>query len=118
MFQVAGQQPQHIQALQKANAVRLARAEVKRLVAEGKHTVEQVISPFYENAWAVGTMPVGDLIMAQHRWGRTRTRRFLASLPISEMKTIGALTNRQRGAIRSRLDGSFADLGDPFERTA
>ena len=37
--------------------------------------------------------------MSQHRWGRTRCRRFLAAIPMSETKTIGTMTERQRRAL-------------------
>ena len=37
--------PQHLQALARANKVRLARAELKRQVAEGELSVADVIQP-------------------------------------------------------------------------
>ncbi len=94
--------PQHMRALAQANRVRLARAELKRQVAEGEVTVgEVVLSPPPE---AVG-MAIGDLLMSQHRWGETRCRRFLAAIQMSEAKTIGTMTDRQRHALAERLGG-------------
>ena len=43
-------------------------------------------------------MAVADLLMSQRRWGQTRCRKFLAQIPMSEKKTIGSMTERQRHA--------------------
>ena len=94
--------PQHLQALQQANRVRLARAELKRMVAEGERTAAEVV---LECPWEAESMTIGDLLMSQHRWGRTRCRRFLAAIPMVETKTIGSMTERQRRALAARLDG-------------
>ncbi len=94
--------PQHLQALQQANRVRLARAELKRLVAEGGRSAAEVV---LECPWEAESMTIGDLLLSQHRWGRTRCRRFLAAIQIVETKTIGSMTDRQRGALAARLCG-------------
>ena len=109
---------QHLQALQQANRVRLARAELKRLVAEGERSVADVV---LECPWEADSMPIGDLLMSQHRWGRTRCRRFLAAIGMVETKTIGSMTDRQRRALAARLTGDhdhasldgFASSGAP-----
>ncbi len=93
---------QHMRALAQANRVRLARAELKRQVAEGEASVADVV---LSCPWEAESMTIGDLLMSQHRWGRTRCRRFLASIPMSETKTIGSMTDRQRRAIAARLNG-------------
>lgn len=92
--------PQHLKALARANEVRLARAELKRRVSDGEISAAQVI---LESPWEVETMTVADLLMSQRRWGHTRCRRFLQSVPMSENKTIGTMTDRQRGALASML---------------
>ena len=94
--------PQHLQALQQANRVRLARAELKRMVAEGERSAAEVV---LECPWEAESMTIGDLLMSQHRWGRTRCRRFLAAIPMVETKTIGSMTDRQRRALAARLVG-------------
>jgi hypothetical protein len=50
-------------------------------------------------------MTISDLLMSQHRWGRTRCRRFLASIPMSETKTVGSMTARQRRELAGLLGG-------------
>jgi hypothetical protein len=95
--------PQHLRALQRANQVRLARAELKRRVAEGELTVAEVV---LRSPWEAESMAVADLLMSQRRWGQTRCRRLLAQVPLSETKTIGSLTDRQRGAVATLLERS------------
>jgi hypothetical protein len=100
---------QHMRALAQANRVRLARAELKRQVAEGETSVGDVV---LDCPWEAESMTISDLLMSQHRWGRTRCRRFLASIPMSETKTIGSMTDRQRRELARLL------AGDPVQPVA
>jgi hypothetical protein len=93
---------QHMRALAQANRVRLARAELKRQVAEGDTPVADVV---LSCPWEAESMTISDLLMSQHRWGRTRCRRFLASIPMLETKTIGTMTDRQRRELARMLSG-------------
>jgi hypothetical protein len=95
--------PQHMRALARANQVRLARAELKRRVAMEKLSACQVI---LECPWEAHSMAVADLLTSQHRWGQTRCRRFLAQIPMSEKKTLGSMTDRQRHALAAMLDAA------------
>jgi hypothetical protein len=95
-----------MRALAQANRVRLARAELKRQVAEGETTVAEIV---LECPWESESMAIADLLLSQHRWGRTRCRRFLASIPMSETKTVGSMTERQRRALSARLRGDTAE---------
>ena len=81
---------------------RLARAELKRQVADGATTVADVVS---DCPWEAESMTIADLLMSQHRWGRSRCRRFLLSIPMTETKTIGSMTERQRKELAARLGG-------------
>src|ERR1039457_1208988 len=94
----AGQQ--HMRALERANQVRLARAELKRRVAIGETEVAAVI---LDCPWEANSMAVADLLMSQRRWGQTRCRKFLAQLPMSEKKTVGSMTDRQRHTLAMML---------------
>jgi hypothetical protein len=107
--------PQHLQALQRANAVRLARAELKRRVALGEISAADVI---LDTPWEAESMTVGDLLTSQHRWGHTRCRRLLYRLRISENKPIGTLTDRQRRELAGLLDraASVREQGSERER--
>lgn len=92
--------PQCMRALERANEVRIARAELKRRVAEGELRPAEVILTC---PWEAQSMAVADLLMSQRQWGRTRTRRFLAEVPMSEAKTIGSMTERQRLRLADQL---------------
>jgi hypothetical protein len=95
--------PQHLRALARANEVRLARADLKRRVADGDVCAAEVI---LDAPWETETMLVADLLMSQHRWGHTRCRKFLQCIPMSENKTIGSMTERQRRALAAMLSAT------------
>ena len=92
--------PQHMRALQRANKVRLARAELKRRISTGEISASEVILTC---PWEADSMNVADLLMSQRRWGHTRCRNFLAGVPMSETKTVGSMTQRQRHALSEML---------------
>lgn len=93
--------PQHMRALERANQVRLARAELKRRVADGEIDVAEVILAC---PWEARSMAISDLLMSQRRWGQTRCRKFLAQIPLSENKTVGSLTERQSRRLAELLE--------------
>ena len=92
--------PQHMRALARANEVRLARAELKRCVSDGELSAAHVI---LDCPMEAESMPIADLLGSQRRWGSTRCRKFLAAVPMSETKTIGSMTDRQRRELATRL---------------
>ena len=97
--------PQRLQALERANEIRLARAELKRRIAYGAVSAAEVIlePPSEANSWAIG-----DLLLSQRRWGQTRSRKFLMRNQINETKPVGALTDRQRRILADQLSSSAA----------
>ena len=95
------QVPQHMEALAAANRVRLARAQLKREVGAGEVDTAEIVR---ECPWQAETMTVGELLRSQRRWGRTRSRKFLASLTLSENRELGRLTMRQRQMLASELE--------------
>jgi len=101
--------PQHLRALEQANRVRLARAELKRRVSLQQASVVDVI---VECPWEAESMEISDLLMSQRRWGRARCRRLLVALGIPENKQIGTFTERQRGAL---VAGLAAREASPIE---
>jgi hypothetical protein len=92
--------PQHLRALQRANQIRLARAEIKRRVAFGELNVIDVLLSGVEE---IETMEIAELLTSQRRWGHTRARRFLAAIPMTESKAIGSMTERQLATLASML---------------
>jgi hypothetical protein len=95
------QDPQRLRALERANKVRLARAELKRRIAVGEVPAASII---LDAPWEAESWSVGDLLMSQRRWGSTRCQKFLKGLDIAETKQIGTLTERQRNVLATRLD--------------
>ena len=95
-------EPQRLRALEHANAIRLARAELKRRIAEGEVSAADVIleCPDAARRWTVS-----ELLLSQRRWGGTRCRKFLERNGVSEIKLIGALTERQRHLLAEQLSG-------------
>jgi hypothetical protein len=98
--------PQHLRALEQANRVRLARAELKRMVALQQTSVVEVI---LDCPWQAESMSISDLLMSQRRWGRARCRRLLVSLGIPENKQIGTFTERQRSALVTGLSARYSE---------
>ncbi len=105
-------EPQRLRALGRANEVRLARAELKRRIADGEVSAAQVIlaCPNAARSWSVG-----DLLMSQRRWGTTKCRKFLERNQISELKRVGQLTDRQRRLLAGQLEScmGFGEHLDP-----
>src|SRR3954469_20233964 len=97
--------PQHLQALRRANAVRLARADLKRRVADGDVSAAEVI---LRSPWEAEAMTGSDLLPSQRRWGSTRCRKLLQYLSIPENKRIGSMTDRQRRVLAALLNESEA----------
>lgn len=102
--------PQRLRALERANAIRLARAQLKRKIARGSVSAAEVIldPPLEAESWAIG-----ELLMSQQRWGATRCRKFLVRNQISETKTLISLTKRQRRLLAVQLGWCE---GSPHER--
>ena len=108
----AGQEEQHLRALEYANRVRLARARMKRRIAAGELSVTEVV---LNCPWQAHSMSISDLLMSQKRWGRTRCRRLLVSLGVPENKQVGTLTERQRLALAAVLAAKNAPAVETTE---
>jgi hypothetical protein len=104
----AGQEQQHLQALEYANRVRLARARMKRRIGAGELSAAEVV---LSCPWQAHSMSISDLLMSQKRWGRARCRRLLVSLGVPENKQVGTLTERQRLALAAVLTAKNAPAG-------
>jgi len=91
---------QRTEALARANRARIARAEVKRRIADGAVSAAEVIL-FHPRE--IESMPVGDVLTSQRHWGGVRCRRLLLATGLEESKPIGSMTERQRRALAARL---------------
>ena len=87
---------QRLDALDRANRIRVQRAQLKRALKSGDATFDQVLvdPPDY-----VLTAKVYDMLLSVPRLGRVRAGRLLTQCRISQAKTIGGLSERQRGEL-------------------
>jgi hypothetical protein len=92
---------QRMDALQRANEIRTRRAQLKRDLKAGRHSIHQLLldPPDY-----VETAKVFDMLLAVPKLGRVRATRFLNQCRISQSKTVGGLTERQRSELLALLD--------------
>ena len=58
-----------MRALERANLVRLARAELKRAIARGETDASEVVR---DCPWETESMTIAELLTSQRRWGQTR----------------------------------------------
>lgn len=89
-----------MRALEQANRIRLARADLKRRIARGDVAVADVL---LDPADEIGGMEISELLTSQKRWGATRCSKFMDLVGLSESKTIRSLTERQRSAVAAVL---------------
>lgn len=95
-----------MQALARANRVRLARAALKRSIARGETEISEVVQTC---SWETESMTLAELLTSQRRWGRTRARKFLLGVALSENKRLGTLTPRQRRLLSTELGAKSRD---------
>ena len=84
---------QRMEALQRANDVRVRRAQLKRDLKAGQESIEAILLDPPE--W-VSTAKVFDMLMAVPKFGRVKAARLLNQCRISQSKTVGGLSERQR----------------------
>jgi hypothetical protein len=94
-----------MQALARANQVRLARARLKRDVAAGRRSATDVVR---ECPWEADSMTIAELLSSQRRWGKARSRKLILSTGLTETKRLGTLTERQRRLLARALDEKYA----------
>ena len=87
---------QRMEALARANDIRVRRAQLKKDLKRGKVQIEEILDdpPEY-----VGTAKVFDMLMAVPKFGRVKAARFLNQCRISQSKTVGGLSDRQRAEL-------------------
>jgi len=98
-------------ALSRANYVRIGRAEIKREITQGMCSVLDVIECQPD---VCDSMSIRELLCLQHRWGLTRVRKFLNEcryltppLALNENRQIGKLTKRERRVLLVRLEERY-----------
>ena len=87
---------QRMDALKRANDIRVRRAKLKKDLKDGRVQIESILNepPDY-----VETAKVIDILMAVPKFGRVKAARFLNTCRISQSKTVGGLSDRQRAEL-------------------
>ena len=85
-----------MEALQRANDIRSRRAQLKRDLKAGRHSIQQLL---LEPPEYVETAKVFDLLLAVPKYGRVKVNKILSQCRISPSKTIGGLSQRQRAEL-------------------
>ena len=91
---------QRMEALRRANEIRVKRAKLKKDLKGGTVQIETILRnpPEY-----VETAKVFDILMAVPKFGRVKAARFLNQCRISQSKTVGGLSDRQRAELVALL---------------
>jgi len=91
---------QRLSALQRANEIRLGRSQLKKELAAGRRRIEDLLSEPPELAQSA---KIYDLLLAVPKLGQVRVSKLLRHCRISEAKTLGGLSDRQRAELIAAL---------------
>jgi hypothetical protein len=97
---------QRMEALERANRIRSARAAWKDDV---KRHPELRTAPFADPSFA--TMKAETYLMAMPKVGRTKARKILHQARVSPSRTLGGMTERQRVELLSMLPAPRRTIG-------
>ncbi len=87
-------------ALERANHVRVVRAGLKQKLRDGEVNASETILRCSHDT---DTMTVTELLSSQRGWGPIHAASCLRSVLLSERKTLGSLTERQRVMLAAVL---------------
>lgn len=102
MTTLAPTREQAMAALEKANRIRAVRAQVKRDLKAGDIQAWPLIA---DPGDELLNMRVYDVLLAIPRFGVVKAQRLLARHRISQRKTLGGITERQRAELVAALKG-------------
>ena len=91
---------QRLEALRKANEIRIGRAQLKTDLASGRVRITDILASPPECA---KTQKVHDLLLALPKYGPARVTRLLADCRIRPLKTVAGLSERQRADLIRRF---------------
>ncbi|MFN0154210.1 MAG: integration host factor, actinobacterial type [Gaiella sp.] len=87
---------QRMEALRRANDIRVRRAQLKKDLKDGMLSIDDVL---LDPPDFVLTAKVFDMLMAVPKFGRVKAARLLNQCRISQSKTVGGLSERQRAEL-------------------
>ena len=89
------------EALEKAKAARIRRAQVREELKTGKITLQQVLD--LKEDPVVGRMKVTTLIETIPGYGKAKAEKIMRELQIAESRRLRGLGERQQAALLERL---------------
>ena len=92
---------QRMEALKRANDIRVRRAQLKKDLKSGQARIQDILSDPPE---FVSTAKVFDMLLAVPNFGRVKPARFLTQCRFSQSKTVGGLSDRQRAELIGLFD--------------
>jgi hypothetical protein len=87
---------QRLDALDRANVVRVRRAQLKKDLKAGRTSILALLADTPDYA---ETAKVFDLILAVPRYGRVKVNKVLTQCRVSPSKTMAGLSDRQRDEL-------------------
>lgn len=90
-----------MEALRRANEIRTQRAQLKKSLKNGEVDIVDVMRNPPE---FVATAKVLDILLVVPKFGRVKANRVLARCRISQAKTVGGLSDRQRAELIGTLE--------------
>lgn len=93
---------QRFDALAKAQAIRMARAYLKKDIKAGRKSASQILAAPPEYA---ENMRVIDLLVAIPKWGRYKAEKAMRWIEVAPCKTVAGITPRQRRELLRWLHG-------------
>ena len=92
---------QHMEALDRANEIRMERATLKRSIRAGDVRITEILQKPVPS-W-LRAEPIGRLLKCIPGFGDTRTTKLLQVVPLDYWRTLGNLTAREKAALILRL---------------
>lgn len=92
---------QAMDALAKANEIRMLRAAEKKMVRRGYLTVADVLA---RDEWYWRSARIIDLLLCVDKVGRVKAERWLRMEMISPERRVGVLTQRERTALVRHIE--------------
>jgi hypothetical protein len=84
---------QRLEALGRANEIRIGRGRLKREIKAGRKLLPPLL---LDPPRLIETMKVADLLLAAPKLGGVKVNKALTYCNVSPMRSVGALTERQR----------------------
>lgn len=99
-------EPQHMQALRKADMIRLARASTRRWIGAGATQSESLMRAcevLQDPPPHMDSMPVHAFLASIRRFGPTRAAKLCSRGRVSELRPLGRLTARESAWLAAHL---------------